>query len=168
MKGILQDFSKAEIDNLIESLGEKKFRATQLFEGLTQGKKISEISSLSKAFKERLLEEFEDAPVREKMGAEGEGGKSRRRHRGGRRRSKAGGEAKQADKKPAEKKPAEKKNAEPKKNDKKPRRGGQSAEKPQTAQQPPKADGEATKRRRPRHRGGRRHHKAGGEGAKSE
>ena len=46
MKEILQDFSKAEIDNLIESLGEKKFRATQLFEGLTQGKKISEITSL--------------------------------------------------------------------------------------------------------------------------
>ena len=37
--------------------------------------------------------ELEDAPVREKMGAESsEGGKSRRRHRGGRRRNKSGGE----------------------------------------------------------------------------
>ncbi len=63
MKEILQDFSKAEIDNLIEELGEKKFRATQLFEGLTQGKRISEITSLSKPFKERLLQRFEDAPV---------------------------------------------------------------------------------------------------------
>ena len=63
MKEILQDFSKAEVDNLIESLGEKKFRAAQLYEGLTQGKKISEITSLSKSFKERLLERFEDAPV---------------------------------------------------------------------------------------------------------
>ena len=53
MKEILQDFSKAEVDNLIESLGEKKFRAAQLFEGLTQGKRISEITSLSKSFKER-------------------------------------------------------------------------------------------------------------------
>ncbi|MBQ8428345.1 MAG: radical SAM protein, partial [Clostridia bacterium] len=76
MKDILQDFSKAEIDNLIERLGEKRFRATQLFEGLTQGKKISEISSLSKSFKERLLEEFEDAPVRiEKEFVSGDGTK---------------------------------------------------------------------------------------------
>ena len=63
MKEILQDFSRAEMDNLIAEMGEKKFRAQQLYEGLTQGKKIGEISSLSKSFKERLLERFEDAPV---------------------------------------------------------------------------------------------------------
>ena len=43
MKKILQDFGFAEIENLIISFGEKKFRAKQLYEGLTKGKKISEI-----------------------------------------------------------------------------------------------------------------------------
>lgn len=64
MKKILQDLSFSEIETLVLALGEKKFRAKQLFEGLTQGKKITEITSLSKEFKARLCEEFEDAPVR--------------------------------------------------------------------------------------------------------
>ncbi len=63
MKKILQDLSFAEIETLVLAFGEKKFRAKQLYEGLTQGKKISEISSLSKDFKERLLAEYEDAPL---------------------------------------------------------------------------------------------------------
>ena len=50
MKAILQDLSFAEIENLTLALGEKKFRAKQLFEGLTQGKGINEITSLPKAF----------------------------------------------------------------------------------------------------------------------
>ncbi|MBR2646047.1 MAG: 23S rRNA (adenine(2503)-C(2))-methyltransferase RlmN [Clostridia bacterium] len=64
MKKILQDLSYAELETLVLSLGEKKFRAKQLYEGLMQGKTISQISSLSKAFKERLLEEYEDETVR--------------------------------------------------------------------------------------------------------
>ena len=64
MKKILQDFSYAEAENLVLSLGEKKFRAKQLFEGLTQGKSIEGISSLPKSFKEKLCEEYENAPVR--------------------------------------------------------------------------------------------------------
>ncbi len=66
MKKILQDLSFAELETLVLALGEKKFRAKQLYEGLTQGKKISQITSLSKTFKERLLEEYEDAPLRVK------------------------------------------------------------------------------------------------------
>ena len=58
MKKILQDLSFGEIETLVLSLGEKKFRAKQLYEGLMQGKKIKEISSLSKAFKEKLLETY--------------------------------------------------------------------------------------------------------------
>ena len=54
MKKIIQDLSQAEIEALVFGLGEKKFRAKQLYEGLMQGKKISEITSLSKAFKEQL------------------------------------------------------------------------------------------------------------------
>lgn len=64
MKKIIQDLSYAEIEELVLSLGEKKFRAKQLYEGLTQGKAITAITSLSKAFKERLLEEYEDETVR--------------------------------------------------------------------------------------------------------
>ncbi|MBQ8685269.1 MAG: 23S rRNA (adenine(2503)-C(2))-methyltransferase RlmN [Clostridia bacterium] len=63
MKKILQDLSFAEIEALILSFGEKKFRAKQLYEGILQGKAITAISSLPNALKERLLEEYEDAPV---------------------------------------------------------------------------------------------------------
>lgn len=66
MKKILQDLSFAETEELVLSLGEKKFRAKQLFEGLTQGRAISEITSLSKEFKARLSEIYEDKPVRVK------------------------------------------------------------------------------------------------------
>ncbi len=63
MKKILQDLSYAELEELVLSLGEKKFRAKQLYEGLMQGKAISQISSISKAFKETLLQEYEDSPI---------------------------------------------------------------------------------------------------------
>ena len=64
MKKILQDLSFEEVETLVLGLGEKKFRAKQLYEGLTQGKAISGISSLSKDLKSKLLEEFEDEPVK--------------------------------------------------------------------------------------------------------
>ena len=64
MKKILQDLSFAELEEYVLSLGEKKFRAKQLYDGLMQGKAITEISSLSKALKEQLCEEYEDCPVR--------------------------------------------------------------------------------------------------------
>lgn len=60
---ILQDFS---YDNLIEYLseiGEKKYRATQIFSALSCGKKISEITELSKDMRNQLLEKFCDTPV---------------------------------------------------------------------------------------------------------
>jgi cell fate regulator YaaT (PSP1 superfamily) len=114
--------------------------------------------------------ELEDAPVREKMGAEsGEGGKRRRHHRGGRRRSKsAAGETQpkteqKAEKQPkAEPKPAEKKQA------RKPRPAKTQEAKPaqpKAEKKPGAESGEAKKPRRPHHRGGRRRHKSGGEGA---
>ena len=64
MKKILQDLSYAELEGLVLELGEKKFRAKQLYEGLMQGKTIEGITSLSKPFKARLLEEYENEPVR--------------------------------------------------------------------------------------------------------
>lgn len=64
MKQILQDLSFAELETIVLQMGEKKFRAKQLYEGLTQGKSILEISSLSKEFKQRLLENYENQPVK--------------------------------------------------------------------------------------------------------
>ena len=64
MKKIIQDLSYAELEDKVLSLGEKKFRAKQLYEGLMQGKTIRAITSLSNAFKEKLLEEYEDETVR--------------------------------------------------------------------------------------------------------
>ena len=63
MKKIIQDLSYAELEEKVLSLGEKKFRAKQLYEGLMQGKTIRAITSLSNAFKEKLLEEYEDETV---------------------------------------------------------------------------------------------------------
>lgn len=64
MKKILQDLSFAELEAYVLSLGEKKFRAKQLYDGLMQGKSITDISSLSKPLKERICEEYENQPVR--------------------------------------------------------------------------------------------------------
>lgn len=63
MKKILQDLSFSELENLILSLGEKKFRAKQLYDGLIKGKKISEIN-ISPSLRESLLKEYEDEPVK--------------------------------------------------------------------------------------------------------
>lgn len=64
MKKILQDLSSVELEELVLSLGQKKFRAGQLYDGLMQGKSVSDISNLSKEFKAQLLEDYEDAPVK--------------------------------------------------------------------------------------------------------
>ena len=63
MKEILQDMSYDELQSLVLSLGEKKFRAAQLSAGLTQGKKISELP-VSARLRALLSEQFEDEPVR--------------------------------------------------------------------------------------------------------
>jgi len=63
MKKILQDLNYEQLCGLVQQTGEAKFRAKQLYIGLMQGKRISEISVLSKNFKDKLLEEYEDCPV---------------------------------------------------------------------------------------------------------
>lgn len=64
MKEILQDYSLAQIQALIEEWGEKKFRSAQIYRGLMQGKRISEITDLSKDLRAKLTERFEDEPVK--------------------------------------------------------------------------------------------------------
>ena len=127
--------------------------------------------------------ELEEAPVREKIGAESsEGGKSRRRHRGGRRRNKnkaaadaqpAVEKAEKAEKtekkseKRNEKKPEKKGEKRPEKKDVKAPKQTQSKAEGKPAEKAPTAEGEEAvkRRRRPHHRGGRRRHKTGGEGS---
>ncbi|MGN0806730.1 MAG: 23S rRNA (adenine(2503)-C(2))-methyltransferase RlmN [Candidatus Coproplasma sp.] len=62
MKSIIQDLNYRQIEELVLELGEKKFRAKQLYEGLMQGKRISEIN-LPKALRAELCEKFEDCPI---------------------------------------------------------------------------------------------------------
>lgn len=64
MKKILQDLSFAQLENLIGEWGEKKFRAKQIYTGLMRGKKISDIPALPSELKSRLLEIYEDEPVK--------------------------------------------------------------------------------------------------------
>lgn len=63
MKKILQDLSFEELENLILSFGGKKFRAKQLYAGLSLGKKISQIN-VSAELRQKLLEDYEDEPVK--------------------------------------------------------------------------------------------------------
>lgn len=63
MKQIIQDLTFEELKELIVSSGFPAFRARQLFEGLTQGRNISEISTLPAALKQRLLSLFEDCAI---------------------------------------------------------------------------------------------------------
>lgn len=63
MKEILQDLSREELDALVLEYGEQKFRAQQIYLGLMQGKKISELP-VSASLREKLLCRFEDEPVK--------------------------------------------------------------------------------------------------------
>lgn len=55
----LLDFSYEEIENIVLSLGEKKFRAKQIFEAIYNYKQVSEISNLSKEFLQKLEQSYE-------------------------------------------------------------------------------------------------------------
>ena len=52
-----------QLEALVASFGEQKYRAKQLFEGLMQGKRVSAIP-VPAPLREKLLEEFEDEPVK--------------------------------------------------------------------------------------------------------
>ena len=61
---ILNDLNLIELNNLVVSLGEKPYRASQIFRALSLGKRISEITDISKNFREKLLENYEDTAVK--------------------------------------------------------------------------------------------------------
>ena len=64
MKECLLDFSFEELQNLIERLGEKKFRAGQIFKSLHLGLDFDAMTDISKSFRERLSNEYDAQPVR--------------------------------------------------------------------------------------------------------
>lgn len=61
----LRLFSLKEVKQLVEELGEKSFRAKQIYEWLWQksARSIDDMTSLSKPFREKLKERFEIRPV---------------------------------------------------------------------------------------------------------
>ena len=59
---ILSDLSKEEITLLVQELGEKGFRAGQIYNNINNGKSISEMTDLSLSLREKLLSRFADNP----------------------------------------------------------------------------------------------------------
>lgn len=51
--------TKEELVPVVESLGEKKFRAAQLFTWMSRGEEIDGMNNLSKSFREKLKNECE-------------------------------------------------------------------------------------------------------------
>ena len=59
---VLHGRSLNEISALVEALGEKSFRAKQIFSNLQKGKRISEMTDIKKELREKLLQNFVDFP----------------------------------------------------------------------------------------------------------
>ena len=64
MKECLLNLNYEELENLIISLGEKKFRAGQIFRSLHLGLDFDEMTDISKAFRERLKNDYDAQPVK--------------------------------------------------------------------------------------------------------
>lgn len=64
MKKILTDYNLGELQSVVEELGEKPFRAKQIYSGAIRGHDISDIPALPKQLTSRLLDEFEDCTLK--------------------------------------------------------------------------------------------------------
>lgn len=60
---ILLDYSLKELEDIMLEMGEPKYRAKQLQDGLYMGKTINEISNISNELKEKLQREFISQPA---------------------------------------------------------------------------------------------------------
>lgn len=58
MKQALSDLNIEKLKDLCLSMGEKAFRASQLYDGINAGKDLSEMTNLSKSFIEKLSENY--------------------------------------------------------------------------------------------------------------
>ncbi|MDD4110275.1 MAG: 23S rRNA (adenine(2503)-C(2))-methyltransferase RlmN [Clostridia bacterium] len=63
MKKCLLDFNLNEIEKIVSEMGEQKFHAKQIFEGIFSGKEISEITNISKILREKLSKDFISIPL---------------------------------------------------------------------------------------------------------
>lgn len=54
----LLDYNLSELEQIVTNLGEQKYRATQIFLGLYQGKSFSEITSISYELRAKLTENY--------------------------------------------------------------------------------------------------------------
>ena len=63
MKEIFQDYNLNELTALVEEMGEKPFRAKQLYTGIMRGHDISDIPALPKPFVEKLCQRFENCAL---------------------------------------------------------------------------------------------------------
>ena len=64
MKEILQDLTLPQLQMLAAEWGEPKFRAAQIYRGMMQGKRIADMTDLSKTLRNRLAARFENEPVK--------------------------------------------------------------------------------------------------------
>ena len=64
MKDILQNYNLKELSAIVEEMGERPFRAKQLYDGMMRGHDISDIPALPSAFVARLTERFEDCALK--------------------------------------------------------------------------------------------------------
>lgn len=60
---VLQDLTFDNLKDLVATLGEKPYRATQIFRNMHNGKAISEMTDISKSLKEKLLVEYYDVAL---------------------------------------------------------------------------------------------------------
>ena len=60
---ILLDYSLKEMEQIVEQIGEKKFRAKQIYTGLYQGKTFNQISNISENLKQKLIENYVSQPI---------------------------------------------------------------------------------------------------------
>ncbi len=58
MKKTLSDYTLEQLTELMNDLGEKPFRAKQLYEGIMLGKELEDMTSLPQSLRERLSEEY--------------------------------------------------------------------------------------------------------------
>ncbi len=64
MKECLLNLTYSEVQNLIVELGEKKYRAGQIYKSLHLGLDFSQMTEISKSFREQLALDYDAQPVR--------------------------------------------------------------------------------------------------------
>lgn len=60
---IIQDLSLEELQEVVEDLGQPKYRAKQIFENIYNGKTIDSISNIPQSLKDELKQKFIDTPI---------------------------------------------------------------------------------------------------------